>query len=292
MSPGSAQKLRFQGKNAIVTGASRGLGFAVAQRLLHEGASVLLTSRSDDALAGVKEGLGSSGACRTHILAADLSDQDTPKRIIGKAKELWPTLDVLVNNAAMLPPIGPFESNDWTEWRNTVEANFLAPVALTQLALKWMLARENGSVINISGGGATSPRPGFSAYSCSKTALVRFTETVAAEVADKGIRINCVAPGVMNTEMLKQIVMAGPDRTGEQEYERARAVGSQTESIERATDLIVFLASSESGGVTGRLISAVWDYWRDLPIRASEIHNSDIYTLRRITPADRGKSWS
>lgn len=291
MSEPSTQNSRLDGKNAIVTGASRGLGRAIAARLRQEGANVLLTSRSVHALLAAKRDIGGDESSGIYIYAADLRNEDSPKRIIEAARSLWPRLDILVNNAAILGPVGSFEDNDWTEWRTTIQVNLLAPVALTQLALKWMYSGENGSVINISGGGATTPRPGFSAYGCSKTALVRFTETIAAEVAAKGIRVNCIAPGIMNTEMIKQILSAGRERSGEQEYARARAADSAPGAIERAAELVAFLASSESRGITGRLISAVWDQWTDLGIRVGELHDSDIYTLRRIMPSDRGKAW-
>ena len=291
MSNPSGQGTLLQGKNAIITGASRGFGRAIAARLRQEGACLLLVSRSLEALRDVQKDLGGCETAGVHIYAADLSHEGTPERIIDVAKALWPKLDIVVNNAAILGPIGIFEDNDWREWRNTIETNLLAPVALTRLALKWMRTGEDGTVINISGGGAAAPRPGFSAYASSKAALVRFTETIATEVADRGIRVNCIAPGVMNTGMVKQVLLAGRKVSGEREYDCALAAASQAEAIDRAVDLVVFLASPESRGITGRLISAVWDPWRGLGSRARELHDSDIYTLRRIIPSDRGKAW-
>jgi len=291
MSHQSKQDPPLKGKNAIITGASRGFGRAIAARLRREGANVLLVSRSREALQDAEKEIGGTETTGTYIYAADLRYENTPERIIEAAKTLWPKLDIVVNNAAIQGPIGRFEDNDWIEWRNTIETNLLAPVALTQLALKWMRSGEDGTIINISGGGAATPRPGFSAYACSKTALVRFTETIAGEVADRGIRVNCIAPGVMNTEMVKQVLLAGRELSGEQEYEHALAAASRAETIERAVELVVFLASPESRGITGRLISAVWDPWKDLGSHVGELHNSDIYTLRRITPSDRGKAW-
>lgn len=291
MSGQSIQGSRLKDRNAIITGASRGFGCAIAARLRQEGANVLLVSRSVEALLDAKRKIGCTEDSAVYVYPIDLRDERAPKRIIEVANTLWPKLDILVNNAAILGPIGPFQENNWTEWRNTIETNLLAPVALTQLALKWMRSGEDGTIINISGGGAAGPRPGFSAYACSKTALVRFTEGVAAEVAGRGIRVNCVAPGVMNTEMLKQIILAGRERSGDQEYQRALAADSNSEAIKRAVELVVFLASPESRGITGRFISAVWDQWMDLGSRVGELHDSDIYTLRRIIPSDRGKVW-
>jgi NAD(P)-dependent dehydrogenase (short-subunit alcohol dehydrogenase family) len=281
--------LPLSGKNAIITGASRGLGSAVGARLRRQGASVLLVARSGDKLREAKRAIGGPEDSGTHIYAADLRDEAAPNRIIEAAKSLWPTLDIVVNNAAVLGPVGSLVENDWTEWRVAMQVNLFAPVALTKLALEWMRSGRDGTIINISGGGATSARPRFSAYACSKTALVRFTEIVAAEVAEWGIRVNCIAPGLMNTELVKQIVRAGPELSGEQEYQCA--LDADATSVERAAELVAFLASSESRGITGRLISAVWDRWTELTNRLGELQDSDIYTLRRITPSDRGKAW-
>jgi 3-oxoacyl-[acyl-carrier protein] reductase len=252
---------------------------------------VLLVARSGDKLREAKRTIGGPEDSGTHIYEADLSDESAPSRIIEAAKSLWPTLDIVVNNAAILGPVGPLVENDWTEWQTAIRVNLLAPVALTKLALEWMRSGRDGTIINISGGGATTARPRFSAYACSKTALVRFTEIVAAEVAEWGIRVNCIAPGVMNTDLVKQVVRAGPELSGEKEYLGALVADKDTASIERAAELVTFLASWESRGITGRLISAVWDPWTELTSRIGELQDSDIYTLRRITPSDRGKAW-
>jgi 3-oxoacyl-[acyl-carrier protein] reductase len=155
-----------------------------------------------------------------------------------------------------------------------------------------MAAQGGGKIINLSGGGATAPRPGFSAYAAAKAGLVRFTETLAAELQDDGVDVNAVSPGMLNTAMQAAIVAAGPEQTGEREYAQAmRAAESETAAIERAAALCVFLGSAASDGITGRLLSAVWDNWAALPARLAELRASDVFTLRRITPKDRGLDW-
>jgi NAD(P)-dependent dehydrogenase (short-subunit alcohol dehydrogenase family) len=149
-----------------------------------------------------------------------------------------------------------------------------------------------GSIVNLSGGGASTARPRFSAYATAKCALVRFSETIAAEVADLSIRVNCIAPGVMNTAMLQETLRAGADRTGRDEYERiAKSATGGASDPRIAADLVVYLASARSTGITGKLISAVWDPWRSLHEHAEDLKTTDIYTLRRIVPSDRGKEW-
>jgi 3-oxoacyl-[acyl-carrier protein] reductase len=134
--------------------------------------------------------------------------------------------------------------------------------------------------------------PFQSAYAASKAAVVRFGETLAEEVRPFGITVNAVAPGMLNTRLLDEVLAAGPEKVGQDYYDRAveqKARGGAP--IERAAELCVYLASAESGGISGKLIAAIWDPWETLDERASELQESDIYTLRRIVPADRGKSW-
>src|SRR6185436_17863118 len=146
-----------------------------------------------------------------------------------------------------------------------------------------------GKIINLSGGGASGPRVNFSAYAAAKTGLVRFSETLAEEVRELGICVNCVAPGPLGTDMLAAIEKAGAKTAGDKEYiaaQRARETGEA--AMNAAVELIVFLASHHSDGVTGKLISAVWDNWQEFPQHLQDIVGSDVYTLRRITGRDRG----
>ena len=153
--------------------------------------------------------------------------------------------------------------------------------------------RENGgTIVNISGGGATGPRPFFSAYGTAKAGLVRLSETLARETAGSGIRVNCIAPGAMNTNMNAAVLQAGAELAGADEFERAqRQAEAGGTPPDLAAELTVFLASPAGGEINGRLLSAVWDPWRELPSHARELASSDIYTLRRIVPEDRGKTW-
>jgi 3-oxoacyl-[acyl-carrier protein] reductase len=155
-----------------------------------------------------------------------------------------------------------------------------------------MKAGGGGSIVNLSGGGATSPRPNFSAYATAKAALVRFSENLAREAAPLGVRVNCVAPGALNTDMLRDVLLAGRERAGP-EYERALEREKKGgDPPEEAARLVAFLLSDESRAITGRLISAVWDPWRSLMEHEDELRESDLFTLRRIGLADRGKEWA
>ncbi len=284
----------FCGKNVLITGASRGLGLAIARAFWIHGANLLLVARSANALDAIREEFLSSGPGGQEIRswADDLSQPECPERILACAKGIWRKIDVLVNNAAIIGPIGAFWENDWPAWEITIRVNLLAPAAICRGTLGWMREAGGGAIVNISGGGATAPRPFFSAYASAKAGLVRLSETLARETAGSGIRVNCVAPGAMNTQMNAAVLSAGPAAAGVDEFGRARRLAeSHAVVAETPANLALYLASPVAEQITGKLISAVWDPWRDLEAHAAELAGSDIYTLRRILPEDRGKTW-
>jgi 3-oxoacyl-[acyl-carrier protein] reductase len=151
---------------------------------------------------------------------------------------------------------------------------------------------RDASMINLSGGGATGPRANFSAYASAKAALVRFSETIAEEVKGQGITVNCIAPGAMKTAMLGEVLKTGAVGAGEREFTTAAKVFEDGgASMDRVADLALFLSSDAARGITGKLISAVWDRWEAWPDHAAELAGSDLYTLRRVVGRDRGCSW-
>jgi len=153
-------------------------------------------------------------------------------------------------------------------------------------------AAGRGKIVILSGGGATAPLPLISAYAASKAAVVRFMETLAVELRDSAIDVNAIAPGALNTRLLDETIEAGPERVGEDFYQRAlKQRDSGGVPLHKGANLAVYLASAQSDGITGKLISAQWDPWETLQDHAQELQG-DIYTLRRIVPEDRGKSWS
>lgn len=286
--------LEFLHKTVLVTGASRGLGLHTAQAFWNRGANLFLIARSSEALQDVSARFQTAAQQeqRVETLAVDVSRPEAPERIVEAARRFAVHLDVLVNNAAIIGPIGAFEENDWAGWQHAIQVNLLAPIALCHAAIPWMKAR-GGAIVNVSGGGATGPRPYFSAYATAKAGLVRFSETLAAELKSHRIRVNCIAPGAMNTAMLDAVLSAGSEIAGQQEYRKALEQSQNGGTApETPAELITYLASDSAANVTGKLISAVWDPWRDLAKRAAELDQSDIYTLRRIVPADRGLKWA
>jgi NAD(P)-dependent dehydrogenase (short-subunit alcohol dehydrogenase family) len=282
------------GRAAIVCGASHGLGREIAAELVRHGASVLLCARDPIALEDAHAHLAPLAIGDARVLArpCDISRRDQVDALVAAALAAFPELDILVNSAGVYGPKGLVEDNDWDAWIDTIEINLYGTVLLCRALVPHLKRRNYGKIIQLSGGGATQPMPRLSAYATAKAAVVRFCETLAHELAPHAIDVNCIAPGALNTRMLDEILAAGPNAVGETFYRKAvEQQASGGAPLARGAALAAWLASPASDGVTGRLISALWDPWDSLPLRRAELADSDIYTLRRIVPADRGLRW-
>jgi NAD(P)-dependent dehydrogenase (short-subunit alcohol dehydrogenase family) len=282
------------GRSALITGASQGLGFAIARAFLAAGADAFICARDEETLEEARAALAAEFGPDRHILAraADVSVEASAVRVAREALDAFPELQVLVNNAGVYGPMGPIEEVDWRAWVGALEVNLFGSVLMCRALIPHFKKRRYGKIIQISGGGATNPLPNLSAYAASKAAIVRVAETLAGELGPWHIDVNAVAPGALNTRLLDTVLAAGPAAVGQAFYDRSvRQQADGGTPLETGADLCAFLASSESDGITGRLLSAVWDPWRDLPRRRADLDGSDVYTLRRIVPGDRGKSW-
>jgi NAD(P)-dependent dehydrogenase (short-subunit alcohol dehydrogenase family) len=283
------------GRAAIVTGGSHGLGLEIARTYIAAGARVLVCARDADALAGARSELESLARDRTSVatITADVAQPDAVEGLVDHAIERFSQVHVLVNNAGIYGPKGLTEDVSWDEWEHAVRVNLFGSVLCSRAVLPHFRENGYGKIIQLSGGGATSPLPRLSAYAASKAAVVRFAETLAEELRGTGIDVNAVAPGALNTRLLDEVLEAGPERVGTSFYERAveqRASGGTP--LDEAARLAVFLGSGASDGITGKLISAPWDPWEELPSHTADLESTDVYTLRRIVPTDRGLSWS
>lgn len=283
--------LDLEGRSAVVTGASRGLGQAIASRLLEAGASVLMVAREDARLAEARAEIGAAvagGAGRLHSMAGDVAREETCAAIVARARELWGTLTILVNNAGVYGPMGRLEDVSWSDWEDAVRVNLFGTALMCRAAIPAMRERRYGKIINLSGGGATAPLPRISAYAASKAAVVRLTETLAHELGGDRVDVNAIAPGPLNTRLLDQVLAAGPEGVGQEFFEKSRRQREEGGApLDKGASLALFLASADSDGITGRLLSALWDDWAGLPARRAELAASDVYTLRRIVPEDR-----
>ena len=284
----------LDGRAALVTGASQGLGREIAAAYVRAGANVVICARDAALIAEVAAELQRecTGSQRVVGRACDVSQPEAVTALVRDATHEFPHLDILVNSAGVYGPKGRIEDNDWSEWVQAIEIDLFGAVLLCRAIVPHLRKLGTGKIIQLSGGGATAPLPRLSAYATAKAAVVRFMESLALELADAHVDVNCIAPGALNTRMLDEILAAGPDAVGEAFYkcslEQKQTGGA---GLEKGAALALFLASGKSDGLTGRLISAVWDPWPSLDEKLNEIEGSDIYTLRRIVPKDRGQMW-
>jgi 3-oxoacyl-[acyl-carrier protein] reductase len=284
--------MKLSGTNAIITGASQGLGKAIAEQFLREGASVVLCARDAAMLAATRDELSASGG-RVLAKACDVSDEDQVAGLVAFAVQELGSIHVLVSNAGVYGPMGPTEEIDLGEWKRAVEINLYGTLLPCRALIPHFKQMGRGKIVVISGGGATNPLPNISAYAASKAAVVRLMETLAEELRPHHIDVNAVAPGALKTRLVEQVLAAGPEKVGAAFFAKNKKWAEEGATpLELAAELCAYLASGESNGITGKLISALWDSWRRLHEHREELAASDIYCLRRIVPEDRGRKWS
>jgi NAD(P)-dependent dehydrogenase (short-subunit alcohol dehydrogenase family) len=284
----------LEGRNALITGASQGFGLAIARAYVAAGASVFMCARDALLLDRARREVAALASDGQQVLAepADVSNEDHVKAVAAASLAAFPQLHILVNNAGVYGPLGPSDTIDWREWVRAIEINLFGSILMCRALLPHFKAHRYGKIVQLSGGGATNPLPCISAYAASKAAIVRFAETLAEEVREDRIDVNAIAPGALNTRLLDEVLAGGPERVGQAFYERSLKQKEQGGApLDRGASLAVFLGSAASDGITAKLLSALWDPWEALPAHLDDLRRTDIYTLRRIVPADRGLSW-
>jgi NAD(P)-dependent dehydrogenase (short-subunit alcohol dehydrogenase family) len=284
--------MKLARKRAVVTGASQGLGRSIAKLFSKEGADVLVCARNATDLEIAKKEILAEAQGHVLVQTANIAVEADVEKLAKRAAEDLGGLDVLVCNAGVYGPKGAIDELDWESWVDAIQINLLGTVFCCRSFLPLLRASERGKIILLSGGGATKPLPFLSAYAASKAAVVRFGETLAGELRASGIDVNSVAPGALNTRMLQEVLDAGPEKVGTAFYEasvKQRDLGGTP--LELGANLCLYLASDESNGITGKLVSAAWDPWQQLHHHRQELDETDVYTLRRIVPQERGFPW-
>lgn len=284
----------LEGRTALITGANQGLGLAIARAYVEAGASVFMCARDIALLERARVEVAALASPKQVVLArsADVSRQEDVGQLAAAALGAFPQLNILVNNAGVYGPIGPIEDVDWDTWVQAIAINLFGSIMVCRALLPHFKAQHYGKIVQLSGGGATNPLPRISAYAASKAAIVRFAETLAEEVRSDGIDVNSIAPGALNTRLLDEVLAAGPEAVGTEFHERmVRTKAQGGTPLEKGAALAVFLGSAESDGITSKLLSAVWDPWETLSEHLDDLQGSDVYTLRRIVPKDRGLEW-
>ena len=244
--------LGLAGRRAVVTGASRGIGFAVVERLVAEGVEVVA-----GALHSSPELVNLADAGPVRIIEVDLADPAGPSRLVDFAGE---PIDILVNNVGSAPArTGGFLSVTDDEWLVTINLNLLAAVRATRAALPAMLAAGRGAIVNTSSVNAVLPDPGVIDYSAAKAALANFSKALSKEVGGRGIRVNTVSPGPVATALWlgdSGVAQTVGQASGQDPKEVAAAAARQSvtgrfSQPAEVADLIVLLASDRAGNVTG-----------------------------------------
>jgi len=284
----------LEGRAAIITGASQGLGLAITRAYVAAGADVLICAREGQLLEQAQKEVAklSKRGQKVEAQVADVSKRAEVDRLVDLALQIFPRLHILVNNAGIYGPKGMIEKVNWDEWVRAIEINLFGSVLMCRAVLPHFKAQQYGKIVQLSGGGATNPLPRISAYAASKAAVVRFAETLAEEVRGDHIDVNAIAPGALNTRLLDEVLASGPEKVGQEFYDRAVKQKAQGGSaLEKGAELAVFLGSATSDGLTGKLLSALWDPWERLTDYLQELRQTDVSTLRRIIPQDRSLKW-
>lgn len=232
--------MKLAGRTALVTGASRGIGRAIARAFVGEGARVVVSGRDGGALAALSDDLGDIA----HAVAGDLARPETPDALVAATLARFGALDLLVNNAGVIHPARDMADFAPDDWRSVIEVNLVAPAMLARAVIPAMRAAAGGHIINISSIGGRKGARGRSAYRASKAALINLTESLAAELAPD-IQVNCICPGAVDTEGYRDMMAS-----------RGRAPDSAAMQAEEIAELAVFLASGAASAITGTAIDA------------------------------------
>lgn len=287
--------MKLKGLNAIVTGGSQGLGKAIAEHYVREGANVVLCARNAKELAVTRDEIAKLAGTSQKVLAnaCDVSSESQVNELVSYAIAELGSLQAVVLNAGVYGPMGPTESVDLDEWRRAIDINLFGVLLPCRAVIPHFKQARRGKIVILSGGGATNPLPNISSYAASKAAVVRLMETFAEELKSFHIDVNAFAPGALATRLVDEVLAAGPEKVGQAFFEKNKQWKEKGATpLHLGASLAVYLASAESDGITGRLISAQWDLWTKLHEHRDELAKTDIYCLRRIVPEDRGMKWS
>ena len=284
--------MKLKNVNALITGGSQGLGKVIAEHFLREGANVCICSRGEKELLATRDELAKNFSGQNVLAkACDVSSEVQVNELVLYALRELGSIQALVLNAGIYGPMGPTESVNLEEWRRALDINLYGVLLPCRALIPHFKKASGGKIIVLSGGGATNPLPNISSYAASKAAVVRLAETLAEELRPFHVDVNAIAPGALKTRFVEQVLEAGPEKVGAEFFAKNKKWAEEgAVPLELGANLAVYLASAESNGVTGKLISAQWDPWEKLQDFKSDLAG-DIYTLRRIVPKDRGKKW-
>jgi len=272
----------MQNKVVVVTGGSQGIGMCMAIEFAKLKSKVIISSRTEKDLDEVAAKIKADGGFCEPI-AMDVSDFSQVKKNFDLIIKKYSKIDVLVNCAGIYGPLGPLEINDAEKWAKTIQINLIGTVNCIKCIIPNMKKQNYGKIITMCGGGIGSIiKPNMSAYTTSKAAIAGLTEALANELKDFNIQVNAISPGAVNTRLLDQVLQAG-EAVGKDFLERAKKQKLEGGTPpEKAAELAIFLASTKSDFVTGKVLSAVWDKYNEFDKIKDKIVKESLYNLRRI----------
>jgi dihydroanticapsin dehydrogenase len=239
--------LKLEGKVAIITGGSRGIGFETAKTFSENGATVIITSKNSEQLKNAANQLSN-----TVPLSADITKEEDVKRVVEETIEKFGKLDILVNNAGVFPKIKQLHEISELEWNSVLDVNLNGAFRFAKFAIPH-LQKTAGTIINVSSDAGLKAYEGFNAdaYSASKAALIVLTKCWALEYAKDKIRVNCICPGVIDTDMTKPFLKTEKDREFMDNDHPLGRIGQPGE----VSKSILFLASDDSSWTTGAILA-------------------------------------
>jgi NAD(P)-dependent dehydrogenase (short-subunit alcohol dehydrogenase family) len=252
--------MQLQGQVAIVTGGGRGIGRAIARRFAAEGASVVVTARTESEVSQVVSEIQNAGG-KAAAVTADISREVDCEKIVRGAREAFGPIHVLVNNAGIFGPVRPVEKISASEWDFVLAVNLRAPFFLSRLVLPEMYERGSGVIVNISTIGAKAAYPMNCTYAASKAGLDGLTRTLAAESARKGVRVNAICPGpVTETKMAKDLTREFAKQLGSSGDEVlnqmiAGTLQGRPQTADEIASAALFLVSNQASAITGQTLN-------------------------------------
>lgn len=233
----------LNGKTALVTGASGGIGASIARALHQQGAVVAISGRKEEPLKALAAELGEN----CHIVVGSLDTAEASKDVLDKAEEAMGQIDILVNNAGMTKDNLALRLKD-EDWQSVIDVNLSSCFRLSRAVMRGMMKRRFGRIINITSIVGVTGNPGQANYAASKAGMIGMTKSMAAEVANRGITMNCIAPGFIRTAMT--------DALGDEQHEKLKAgiPAGDMGTPEDIANSVAFLASEEAGYITGQTL--------------------------------------
>ena len=272
---------QLEGRVALITGGGRGIGRAIALAYAAEGARLALAARTEAELNDTAETITARHGTDVHTVIADVTSRHQVDNAVANTLERFGAIDVLVNNAGNLGPVGRLWENDPDEWEQTIAIHVMGTFYGCRAVIPHMLERGAGRIVNMSGVGG----PNVTAYEVAKMGITNLTENLALELADTPITVNAISPGSIHTRMWEENRDRALEVGDMAMYERGVQVTSgQGASIERAAQLVVFLGSDACGKLSGRLIRAFADRFEEFPAQTDHIMSSEAYLMRRVDP--------